>query len=94
MPRPDSFTVAGPTLKVLMKDVHEKVASWSRLYTVQKEYEVLVRKARAENGPAAANPSQLEAELKALLVKVDAAFREASEAVHVRRRSADRPSAT
>lgn len=77
----------------MKEDVHAKVANWSRLYSVQKEYEQLVRKARAEqgSGPAA---SQLEAEMKKLIVKVDAAFKEASDAVHGKRRPQDRPSAT
>jgi hypothetical protein len=79
--------------RMLKEDVHAKVANWSKLYSVQKEYELLVRKARAGDGNGKA-ASELEAEMKALAVKVDAAFREASDAVHGKRRTSDRPYAT
>ncbi|MEO8653791.1 MAG: hypothetical protein ABI409_06675 [Ramlibacter sp.] len=77
-----------------MKDVHAKVATWSRLHAVQKEYEFRVGQAKERHG-AGNDPVrvQLEAEMKAVVAQVDKAFREASDAVHGKR-GKDRPSAT
>jgi hypothetical protein len=82
-----------PGAAVKEDDVYAKVANWSKLHSVQQEYERRVRQARAEggNGPEA---QRLEAEMKKLIVKVDAAFREASEAVHGTRRTDGRPAAS
>jgi hypothetical protein len=82
-----------PGEAVKEEDVYAKVANWSKLHSVQREYERRVRQARAEsgNGPEA---QRLEAEMKKLIVKVDAAFKEASEAVHGTHRPDARPAAS
>ena len=56
---------------------------WARLYSLQEKYEIIFREAKSRHdcgdGPY---PSELEEEIRALRAQVDAAFREASRALH------------
>ena len=74
-----------------MKDIQDKLTVWGQLYKQCEQLELHLRSAKSmdldKGGP---DMAAIEAELKALKARTDAAFKAASEALR-RRESRSRP---
>lgn len=65
----------------MMKEIQDKLSIWGRLYKECEQLELQLRSAQSGDKCSGPDRAVLEAELKALKARTDAAFKEASEAL-------------